>query len=38
MGKKLSYLVLDCETATLSIANEIANGDAEKKKKIAIAR
>ena len=38
MGKKLSYLVLDCETATLSIANEIANGDMEKKKKIAIAR
>lgn len=38
MGKKLTYLVLDCETATLPMANEIANGDAEKKKKIAIAR
>lgn len=38
MGKKLTYLVLDCETATLPLANEIANGDQEKKKKIAIAR
>lgn len=38
MGKKLTYMVLDCETATCSFASEIANGDAEKKKKIAIAR
>lgn len=38
MRKKLKFLVLDCETATCSFANEIANGDAEKKKKIAIAR
>lgn len=38
MGKRLTYLVLDTETATCSFANEIANGDPEKKKKIAIAR
>lgn len=31
-------MVVDTETATLPFANEIANGDAEKKKKIAIAR
>ncbi len=37
MGKKF-YLVLDCETATLPFANEIAQGDADRKKKIAIAR
>mgnify|MGYP003306514438 CR=1 FL=1 len=37
MAKKL-YLVLDCETATLPFANEIAQGDADRKKKIAIAR
>lgn len=38
MSKKLTYIVLDTETATLPFAAEIANGDAEKKKKIAIAR
>ena len=31
-------MVFDCETATLPFVNEIANGDAEIKKKIAIAR
>lgn len=31
-------MVVDTETATLPFANEIANGDPEKKKKIAIAR
>lgn len=36
--KEMKYLVLDCETATLPFASEIAEGDAEKKKKIAIAR
>lgn len=36
--KEIRYLVLDCETATLPFASELANGDAEKKKKIAIAR
>lgn len=36
--KELRYLVFDCETATLPFASEIAQGDAEKKKKIAIAR
>lgn len=35
--KKLFYLVLDCETATLPMANEIAK-DAEQKKKIAITK
>jgi len=39
MGRKENrHMVLDCETATLPFANEIADGDAEKKKKIAIAR
>lgn len=38
MGKKLVYLVFDCETATLPFADSIAKGDVEKKKKIAIAR
>lgn len=39
MGRKENrYMVFDCETATLPFANEIADGDAEKKKKIAIAR
>ena len=38
MSKKLTYMVVDTETATLPFAAEIANGDAEKKKKIAIAR
>lgn len=36
--KENRYMVFDCETATLPFANEIANGDAERKKKIAIAR
>lgn len=36
--KTLNYMVLDCETATLPFANEIAEGNPEKKKKIAIAR
>lgn len=36
--KENRYLVLDCETATLPFANEIAGDDADKKKKIAIAR
>ena len=36
--KEKHYLILDCETATLDFANEIAQGDPEKKKKIAIAR
>lgn len=36
--KKKTFLVLDCETATLAFANEIAQGDADRKKKIAIAR
>ena len=35
---ELRYMVFDCETATLPFANEIANGDSEKKKRIAIAR
>lgn len=38
MSKKLTYMVLDTETATLPFANEIANNDPEKKKRIAIAR
>lgn len=36
--KENRYMVLDCETATLPFANEIAKNDPEKKKKIAIAR
>lgn len=36
--KELRYMVFDCETATLPFASELANGDNEKKKKIAIAR
>lgn len=36
--KEIRFMVLDCETATLPFASELANGDAEKKKKIAIAR
>ncbi len=36
--KELRYLVFDCETATLPFASELSNGDADKKKKIAIAR
>lgn len=35
---ELRYMVFDCETATLPFANEIAEGDSEKKKRIAIAR
>lgn len=38
MSKKLKFMVLDCETATLPFANEIANNDADRKKRIAIAR
>ena len=38
MSKKLVYMVVDTETATLPFANEIANNDPELKKKIAIAR
>ena len=38
MSKELRYMVFDCETATLPFANEIAEGDSEKKKRIAIAR
>ena len=37
MKKKL-YCVVDTETATMPFANELANGDSERKKKIAIAR
>ena len=36
--KKKSYLVFDCETATMPFANELAHGDSEKKKRVAIAR
>lgn len=36
--KKLVYMVVDTETATLPFANEIAQGNAELKKKIAIAK
>ena len=36
--KELRYMVFDCETATLPFASELANGDNEKKKEIAIAR
>ena len=35
--KELRFLVFDCETATMAFANEIAQGDPERKKKIAIA-
>ncbi len=35
---RLAYMVLDTETATLPFADEIAQGDINKKKKIAIAR
>jgi len=38
MNKKKWYLVLDSETCTNSFANEIANGDPERKKRIAIAK
>lgn len=38
MRKTLTYMVVDTETATLPFANEIAMGDPERKKRIAIAR
>lgn len=38
MSKKLFYMVVDSETATLPYADEIAQGDPERKKKIAIAK
>ena len=38
LSKKRLYMVLDTETATLPFSNEIAGGDKEKKKRIAIAR
>lgn len=38
MSKKLYYMVVDTETATLPFANEIARGDSERKKRIAIAK
>ena len=38
MAKKLLYCVLDSETATLAFADEIAQGNAEIKKSIAIAK
>ena len=37
-NKKKRYCVLDSETATMPFANELASGDPEKKKKIAIAK
>ena len=36
--KKLKFCVVDTETATLAFANDIAGDDAEKKKRIAIAK
>lgn len=38
MGKKLFYMVVDCETAGLPFINEIAGDDPERKKRIAIAK
>ena len=38
MARKKFYMVLDTETATLPFANEIANGNPELKKRIAIAK
>ena len=38
MRKEKTFMTADCETATLDFANKIANGDTERKKKIAIAR
>ena len=38
MSKKLYFMVVDTETAGLGFINEIANGDAEKKKRMAIAK
>ena len=37
-NKKKLYMMLDCETATLPFADEIADGNAERKKRIAIAK
>ena len=37
-AKKLVYMVVDTETATLPFADAIAQMDAERKKRIAIAR
>ena len=36
--KKLKFCVVDTETATLPFANDIAGDDAEKKKRIGMAR
>ena len=38
MGRKLLYCVVDTETATLPFANEVAQDDPERKKRIAIAK
>ena len=38
MRKELRFMVYDCETATLPFADEIAQGNSDVKKKIAIAR
>lgn len=38
MSKKLYYMIVDTETATLPFSDEIADKDASKKKRIAIAR
>jgi hypothetical protein len=38
MSKKLTFMVVDTETATLAFADEIAQGDTDKKKRIAIAK
>ena len=38
MAKKLYYMVVDTETATLPFANEIAGNNPERKKRIAIAK
>ena len=38
MAKKLYYMVVDTETATLPFANEIAHDNPERKKRIAIAK
>lgn len=38
MARKKYFCVVDTETATMPFASEIANGDPEKKKKIAIAK
>lgn len=38
MPNRKKFNVLDCETATLAFSDEIASGDPERKKRIAIAR